>query len=123
MSSVAQVTWTWDNGVWRRSQGGQPFTVTGGGRIGPADVVLQFVRIADAGYHDVAGTPVPASVVVGSGRVQVLRDGKVITGTWSKTSRDAVTQYTTMDGKPLNLHPGQTWVELVPESAAVTVHP
>ena len=123
LSAAAHVRWTWDGGAWRRSQDGQPFTVTGTGRIGPANVLLQYVQIADAGYRDVAGTPVPTSVVVGTGRVQLLRDGKVITGTWSKPSRGDVTQFTTADGKPLLLHPGRTWVELVPDSVTATVSP
>ncbi len=123
LSGDAHVRWTWDGGAWRRSQDGQPFTVTGTGHIGPSNVLLQFVQIADAGYRDVAGNPVPTSVVVGSGRVQLLRDGKMITGAWSKPTRGDVTRFTTADGKPLALRPGRTWVELVPASATVTVSP
>ena len=87
LSGVADVRWTWDGKAWRRSQDGVPFTVTGTGRIGPANVILQYVQIASAGYQDVAGTPVPSTVVIGTGKAQLLRDGKVITGTWSKLSR------------------------------------
>jgi hypothetical protein len=120
---VADVRWTWDGKAWRRSQDAAAFTVTGTGRIGPANVILQYVQIVSAGYEDVAGPPVPSSVVVGTGKAQLLRDGKVITGTWSKPSRFDVTQFTTTDGQPLTLRPGQTWVELVPNTASVTVTP
>ncbi len=123
MSSVADVRWTWDGKAWRRSQGGAPFTVTGSGRIGPVNVILQYVRIASAGYRDVAGTPVPTSVVLGTGKAQLLRRGKIITGTWAKAERLDVTQFTTADGRPLALQPGRTWVELVPDTASVTVTP
>jgi hypothetical protein len=123
LSGVADVRWTWDGKAWRRSQGGVPFTVTGSGRIGPANVILQYVQIVSAGYEDVAGTPVPSSVVIGTGKAQLLRDGKVLTGTWSKPSRFDVTRFTTTDGQPLTLRPGQTWVELVPNTASVTVTP
>jgi hypothetical protein len=123
MSSVADVRWTWDGKAWRRSQGGVPFTVTGTGRIGPVNVILQYVQITSAGYEDVAGTPVPSTVVIGTGKAQLLRDGKVITGTWSKPDRQSVTQFTTADGQPLTLQPGRTWVELVPDTATVTVTP
>jgi hypothetical protein len=84
---------------------------------------LQYVQIVSAGYEDVAGTPVPSSVVIGTGKAQLLRDGKVLTGTWSKPSRFDVTRFTTTDGQPLTLRPGQTWVELVPNTASVTVTP
>ena len=123
LSGVADVRWTWDGKAWRRSQDGVPFTVTGSGRIGPANVILQYVQIVSAGYQDVAGTPVPKAVVIGTGKAQLLRDGKVITGTWSKPSRFDVTQFTTADGQPLALRPGQTWVELVPNTASVTLTP
>ncbi len=121
MSSVADVRWTWDGKAWRRSQGGAPFTVTGSGRIGPVNVILQYVRIASAGYQDVAGTPVPTTVVIGTGKAQLLRGGKIITGTWVKAGRLDVTQFTTAGGQPLALQPGRTWVELVPDTASVTV--
>jgi hypothetical protein len=86
-------------------------------------VILQYVRIASAGYTDVAGTPVPASVVVGSGKAQLLRDGKVITGTWVKAGRQDVTHFLDSAGKPMELHAGRTWVELVPDTAIVTLTP
>jgi hypothetical protein len=123
MSSVADVRWTWDGKVWRRSQGGVPFTVTGSGQIGPANVILQYVQIASAGYQDVAGTPVPSTVVIGTGKAQVLRGGKVINGTWAKAGRFDVTHFTTADCQPLALQPGRTWVELVPNTVTVTVTP
>jgi Protein of unknown function (DUF3048) C-terminal domain/Protein of unknown function (DUF3048) N-terminal domain len=123
MSSVADIRWTWDGKAWRRSQGGVPFTVTGSGQIGPANVILQYVQIASAGYQDVAGTPVPATVMIGTGKAQLLRGGKVITGTWVKAGRFDVTHFTTADGQALSLQPGRTWVELVPNTATVTVTP
>jgi hypothetical protein len=123
LSGVADVRWAWDGKAWRRSQDGVPFTVTGSGRIGPADVILQYVQITSAGYQDVAGTPVPKAVVMGTGKAQLLRGGKVISGTWSKPSRFDVTQFTTADGQAMDLQPGQTWVELVPNTASVTITP
>lgn len=123
MSSVADVRWTWDGTAWRRSQDGVTFTVAGSGRIGPANVILQYVQIASAGYQDVAGTPVPSTVVIGTGKAQLLRGGKVITGTWVKAGRFDVTHFNSADGQPLALQPGRTWIELVPNAATVTVTP
>jgi hypothetical protein len=123
MSDVADIRWTWQTGAWHRSQNGVPFTVTGAGTIAPANVILEYVKIASAGYQDVAGTPVPDSVVVGTGRAQLLRDGKVIAGTWSKPSRKDLTTFTTSSGAPLALHPGRTWIELVPDSVTATITP
>ena len=123
LSAVADVRWTWQGGAWRRSQDGVPFTVTGTGRIGPANVVIQYVHIASAGYTDVAGTPVPTSVVTGTGKAMLLRDGKVLTGTWSKPGAADVTTFSTLTGDALKLRPGRTWVELLPDTATATVTP
>jgi hypothetical protein len=125
MSPSADVTWTYDApaGVYRRSQDGTPFTVTGTGRIGPANVLLMSVEITDAGYRDVAGAAVPTSVVIGGGRAKLLRDGTVIAGTWSRPTRSSGTTLRTDDGEAMLLHPGRTWVELVPEDAQVTIKP
>jgi Protein of unknown function (DUF3048) N-terminal domain/Protein of unknown function (DUF3048) C-terminal domain len=123
MSYVADIRWTWSAGAWHRSQNGVPFTAAGTGSIAPANVLLEYVKIANAGYTDVAGTSVPDSVVVGSGRAQLFRDGKVIEGTWSKLARADITTFTTTGGKPLALHPGRTWIELVPDSVTATVTP
>jgi Protein of unknown function (DUF3048) N-terminal domain/Protein of unknown function (DUF3048) C-terminal domain len=123
MSYVADIRWTWSGGAWHRSQGGVPFTVIGTGSIAPTNVILEYVKIANAGYTDVTGTTVPDSVVVGTGRAQLFRDGKVIEGTWAKLTRADVTTFTTAGGQPLALHPGRTWIELVPDSVTATVTP
>jgi hypothetical protein len=123
MTYAADIRWTWQSGAWHRTQDGVPFTVIGTGRIAPANVILQYVKIANAGYTDVAGTSVPDSVVIGTGRAQLLRDGKVIEGTWSKPGRADVTKFTTTSGKPLALRPGRTWIELVPDSVTAKVTP
>jgi hypothetical protein len=122
LSYVADIRWTWSAGAWHRSQDGVPFTAAGG-TIAPANVILQYVTIVNAGYTDVAGTQVPDSVVVGSGRAQILRDGKVIEARWSKPSRASITKFTGAGGVLVALHPGRTWIELVPTSVTATVTP
>jgi hypothetical protein len=122
MSFAANIRWTWQAGAWHRSQDGVPFTAAGG-TIAPANVILQYVTIVNAGYTDVAGTQVPDSVVIGTGHAQLLRDGKVIEGRWSKPNRASLTKFTTATGAVLALHPGRTWIELVPNSVTATVTP
>jgi hypothetical protein len=121
-SPAADVTWRWDGSAWRRSQGGRPFTVTGSGRIGPVNVIVQFVDVQNSTFIDPAGNPVPISTLVGSGDAEVFRNGQVVKGTWSKEDRTSTTTYTA-DGKQIPLEPGRTWVELVPRGRTVTVTP
>jgi hypothetical protein len=121
-SPAATVSWKWDGSAWRRSQGGQPFIVTGSGRIGPQNLVVQFVDVQDSSYIDPAGNPVPASTVTGSGDAEIFRNGQVVRGTWTKADRTSETEYTA-GGKQIPLEPGRTWVELVPRGRAVGVTP
>jgi hypothetical protein len=123
MSPSAVVRWTWDGTAWRRSQNGAPFSVTGAGRIGPADVLVQVVRTRATTFVDPAGTVVPASELIGTGQAMLLRDGHVLRGTWSKPDRTTATAFLTPAGTAMALRPGRTWVELVPTGQPVVVTP
>jgi hypothetical protein len=96
------------NGRYTIAFDGAP-TVTAGG---PATVVVQRVPITTTAVHDVVGAPSPDAVTVGRGAVDVLRDGKRWTGTWSRATPDAPTTFTGPDGKPLTFAPGPVWVLL-----------
>ena len=52
------------------------------------------------------------ALTVGSGKMLVFTDGRVIGGTWSRPTADKPTTYTADDGTPILLSPGRTWVEL-----------
>jgi hypothetical protein len=121
MSGTVTVTWTWDGTAWRRAQDGQPFTVTGKGRIGPANVLVQFVSLTSTRFVDPAGTPVPAADLIGTGSALLFRDGREVSGTWSKPDRSTATTFTAADGSTMVLHPGQTWVELAPSGTAISI--
>jgi hypothetical protein len=121
MSPSVTVTWTWDGTVWRRSQNGSAFTVTGSGRIGPRNVLVQSVDITSTRFVDPAGTPVPASDLIGSGPALLFRDGRELSGTWNKPDRSTATSFTDVDGNTMRLHPGQTWVELAPSGTTISV--
>jgi hypothetical protein len=121
-SPVAKVSWHWDGSAWRRFQDGRPFTVTGSGRVGPANLVVQFVDVQQTSFTDPAHHPVPISVLQGSGDAWVFSNGRVVRGSWSKDGQDEVTEYQ-VDGKDIRLQPGRTWVELMPNGRSVTVTP
>lgn len=60
--------------------------------------------------------------VTGSGRALYFRDGKVMEGTWSRTSLNQTTNYFDGDGKAVLLEKGgTTWIQVVPVDAAVNV--
>ena len=85
-----------------------------GAPIATDNVVIQQVRTTQSTLHDVLGYPSPEVAMIGSGKAWVLRNGRLITGRWSRaTLRDATT-FTTRSGDPIALQPGTAYVELAP---------
>lgn len=119
----APADWAWDaaSGTWLRNQRGTPHVDETGQQVSAHNVVVQFVSYHDTGHRDTSGAIVYEADLVGEGAAWLLTDGKVIEGRWSKSSAEAVTQFTDGSGTPLELTPGRTWVELPwPDRANVT---
>jgi hypothetical protein len=57
----------------------------------------------------------------GSGNGYYVSCGKVVKLKWSKESRRAQTKYTYENGDPLVLNRGQTWIQVMPVKAKVTI--
>ncbi|MGY5049497.1 DUF3048 domain-containing protein [Streptomyces sp. 900105755] len=103
-------TWSGDRSRWLVSMDGTPVRTTAGDRPAPATVVVQHVRVRPSEYHDVLGNNTPFTETVGSGRAEVLRDGRSFEATWSRPEADGGTTFTTADGSPVNFADGQVWV-------------
>ncbi|MFJ8487863.1 DUF3048 domain-containing protein [Streptomyces sp. NPDC094038] len=103
-------TWSGDRSRWLVSMDGTPARTTAGDRLAPATVVVQHVRVRASAYHDVLGNNTPFTETVGSGKAEVLRDGRVFEATWSRPEAGAGTTFTGTDGGPVNLADGQVWV-------------
>ncbi|MBV9485540.1 MAG: DUF3048 domain-containing protein [Frankiaceae bacterium] len=119
---AASALWRWTKNEWLRTQGGSPDRLSDGSQISAKNVVVLNVNIASTGLHDVLGTPSPEDVTVGSNRAWVLRDGKVINGTWHRASIAAGWTLRDKHGHLINLAPGRTWVELLPTGRSPSVH-
>lgn len=99
-----------------RSINGVPHTdLTTGKRVAPRNVIVQLVTVTGSGIYDVTGSETPLSQVIGSGKCLVFVGGKVYHGTWKKPNRNSPTQFLDENGRPIPLHPGQTWIHLVTE--------
>ena len=109
MSPSFRTGWTYDEraGVYRRDQNGAPSDVTGGGRIGAANVVVLATRhyVGISGYDETDATTVGAPALV-------LRDGRRYAATWAKPTAADPLLLLTPDGEPFPLRPGPTWVHL-----------
>jgi hypothetical protein len=113
----ASAAWTWSNGAWLRTQNGTPDRLTDGHRVAAANVVIMSVRLASTGLRDVRGNASPLDVTVGHRPVWVLRDGRVIRGTWRRGAYSKPLELLDAAGKPIALKPGRTWIELLPSPA------
>ncbi|MQY33558.1 putative lipoprotein YerB [Streptomyces sp. RB17] len=113
---AARFTFTWSAGRhrWLVAMDGTPTVTTDGARVAPATVVVQYVKIRTSRYHDVLGNPTPYTETVGSGKAQVLRDGRSFDATWSRPAATDGTTFTAADGGRMNFADGQVWVVFAP---------
>lgn len=111
-AGAAPVEYRWTGEGWARSQKGTPHVDAAGVQVAPANVIIQFVQYADSGTTDQFGKQIPEAQTVGEGDVWVLTAGGLIPGRWHKAAVETVTTYTDVDGKPIDLTPGRTWVAL-----------
>jgi hypothetical protein len=91
-----------------------------------ANVIVQYVAISYGPWleNSEGGLEVQADLYPNAGgTADVFRDGTEITGTWSRSSLGSPTQFLSASGTPIPLAPGQTWVELVPNTIAATTTP
>ena len=116
----APVDWTWDPGrsVFARNQKGTADVDESDVQIIATNVVVMFVGYSNTGLTDIAGNAVPKANLQGSGSCWILTDGRIVEGTWSKSSPSTVATYTDAAGAPIRLTPGNTWVELAPPGSA-----
>ena len=109
-----------DNSKFLRTQDGQPLLdAADGSQIAATNVIVMQVKV-DRSYKDPKYGFVPKDLVIGSGQGWVLSGGKVILINWSKATQGQSIVLTLPDGSPVQLAPGNTWVELQPADVGKT---
>ena len=116
LSGVSHPRWTWNatDGRWLRAEGSTPAVGADGAPVGAANVVALRVDVVQTARKDAAGNSVPETVLVGKGDALVASGGRTVPATWSKSAVGERLTLTGADGKPVQLAPGNTWIELVP---------
>ena len=97
-----------------RSIGGAVQYTAAGTIVSTPNVIVQFCSVTT--YYkdiDVNHNPSKYTHTIGRGKVVVFRNGRRITGSWSRTRNSAPTNFTDSHGKPILLRPGGAWVVLV----------
>ncbi|MGW5283807.1 DUF3048 domain-containing protein [Streptomyces collinus] len=103
-------TWSARQGGWQVSMDGTPAVTTGGQRLAPPTVVVQYVEVRSSRYHDRLGNHTPFTETVGFGKAVVLRDGRSFDATWSRPGATDGTTFTAAGGGPMDFADGQVWV-------------
>ena len=119
---ASRMGFTWDPATRRYlvTTDGRADVDADGSRHGAATVVVQHVATTLSANRDVNGVRTPLATVVGSGTVEVLRDGKVWSGRWSRANDGAPTSFTS-GTTTLSMATGPVWVLLVPIGQAVSI--
>jgi hypothetical protein len=115
-SEGENVTWKWDPSIkaWQRYQGRLADTDASGQQLHANNVVVEMVQSRPEPCCETGDIPGVESVTEGSGVAYVFRNGKVEKGTWSAAAYKDIPQLRSANGNIMSLHPGNTWVELVP---------
>lgn len=123
-SPGTDVVWIWDAaaGEWEHTYGGQPDIDALTNRpVMATNVVVQIVHYTFGPYEESPGsTGDVESQVIGTGAGYVLRNGKVVKVTWHRAAGASATTFTDAHGRPVDLAPGRTWVELLLNTTAAT---
>ncbi len=83
-----------------------------GKRATTDNVVVMSVHNHADGNRDVLGSASVMSDTVGTGKVAIYRDGRKLSGTWTRKSTTGDLVLTDASGKGIPLRPGKTWVLL-----------
>ena len=107
--------------AWQREQNGSPHEVASGDQAAAENIVVVRVNVGRGGGVDVRGNPTATIQVVGEGEATVFRNGTAFAAAWRKRSGDSQFEWLRLDGSPLPLAPGRTWVELLPSGGLLEV--
>jgi hypothetical protein len=81
---------------------------------------VQYVTYEGTGEVDTTGAPVAEAKVVGSGDAVIFAGGVMVNARWSKPNASSMTTWTDVNGAPITLPAGRTWVEMPAAGAALT---
>jgi hypothetical protein len=110
------IAWEWneEDAVFERRLAGKKHVDRDGDLVTAKNVLVQRVRASV--LDDVGRLSI---LTVDTGDAMMLRDGKIIEGTWRRTVNDRTRFY--VDGTEHVMAPGTTWIQVVSTSTRVTV--
>jgi hypothetical protein len=115
-SPISKPTWKYDSAsqTYKRSQTAGKDMDSNHKQLSAVNVIV--LRVGVARYKGV-----PKTDLIGSGKAYVSSGGKTISATWSKSSATSAIRLSDSEGVTIRLAPGNSWIELVPNSGSVTL--
>ena len=113
---ISKFVWDAPSRQWHRYHGANRHVDCAGKPVAPENVVVMEIPYE---FNPSSGNSRPHGVTVGEGRALVFTAGKAIGGKWVRATPKSPLQILDNSGAPIELTPGQTFVELVP-SGGVT---
>lgn len=113
------VQWTWDPATssFLRVQNGTPHVDSDGQQVASKNVVIAFVEYRPSP----ADANSPEAQTTGTGEVWVFTNGTLRIGTWERVDLMQPWTFTDLDGEPIELAPGNTWMELARVGTAAEI--
>jgi Protein of unknown function (DUF3048) N-terminal domain/Protein of unknown function (DUF3048) C-terminal domain len=111
---AASFTFTASGTMWLVSVDGHAAETTDQGRTSADNVIVQHVQVVQGEFTDHNAAQAANEVfseTTGQGAADFYRNGEVWHGQWSKPADTSATSYT-VDGKPMQLTQGRTWIVL-----------
>ena len=115
-SDASSPSWKYDESseTWKRSQLSGVDRDSNGDQLSAANVLVMTVPIA-------YGLGVSKTEMIGGGDAWVFAGGQSLAVRWSKASQAAPIILTDLNGVVVRLAPGNTWIELMPTTGALTI--
>jgi hypothetical protein len=121
-SAGTDVVWNWDahTGTWLHTYSGAPdIDALTDQQVSTTNIVVQVVNYQIGPYAESeGGSGDIESDLLGSGPGYILRNGTSVKVTWHRSNELDGPTFTDSSGKAVDLAPGRTWVEIVPNVQA-----
>lgn len=124
-TNLSDAVFTFDpqGGLYQRSTGTTPQVdaVTNQPLTAANVIVVYALHETTSIVEDSLGSRSIQITLTGTGNATLFRDGQAFDMTWARTDPYALFQFTAAGGQPINLKPGNIWIEVVPPQMKVVV--
>ena len=120
-SAHYRVSYSYDseNSVYKRNVNGSAHMSQTGDQLTAKNIIIYKVTNFNLQDNDNVGRQ--DLTTVGSGTGYYITNGKMIEINWEKSAREAKTIYTTTDGEELLINPGNTFIQIMPQTSEITL--